>query len=241
MAVRLSISLALHFPDVPLLYLLASSVHTYNLLSLEDELKRISFHEIRDPGVDTTDKLHGLRQELANTRTLLSETYLHIYDSVEDFIKKYLNVFGQFSNAFGKTLGGGPSDNAGGIGDRGPPVYQQFRKHEQTTQELYTFLLETFQLLMNTTSVRDSQSSLRQARSGLTLTRLAAVYLPLSLTVGVFGMNLGELNDSGQSVWVFVVTAVVVSALSFLGLTRSARKGFEFLYSKYRYVRFSRD
>lgn len=41
------------------------------------------------------------------------------------------------------------------------------------------------------------------------VTILAFVYVPLNLASSIYGMNIQQLNGSGQSVWVFVVTAVV--------------------------------
>lgn len=41
------------------------------------------------------------------------------------------------------------------------------------------------------------------------VTILAFVYVPLNLATSIFGMNIKQLNHSGQSLWVFFVTAVV--------------------------------
>lgn len=41
------------------------------------------------------------------------------------------------------------------------------------------------------------------------VTVLAFVYVPLNLATSIFGMNIQQLNQSGQNIWVFFVTAVV--------------------------------
>ena len=41
------------------------------------------------------------------------------------------------------------------------------------------------------------------------VTILAFVYVPLNLATSIFGMNIQQLNHSGQNLWVFFVTAVV--------------------------------
>ena len=46
------------------------------------------------------------------------------------------------------------------------------------------------------------------------MTFLAFVYVPLNLATSIFGTNLQQLNESGQHVWVFVVTAVLALFLT---------------------------
>lgn len=67
---------------------------------------------------------------------------------------------------------------------------------------------ETFQLLLGSSAVRDAeiQKSLAreskiQAKRATALTALAAVYLPLSLASGVFGMNISEINGGIPKYW----------------------------------------
>ena len=46
------------------------------------------------------------------------------------------------------------------------------------------------------------------------MTVLAFGFIPVSLTSSIFGMNIQEINNSGKSLWVFVVTALVLTALA---------------------------
>ena len=41
------------------------------------------------------------------------------------------------------------------------------------------------------------------------VTVLAFIYVPLNLATSIFGMNIHQLNQSGQSFWVFLITALV--------------------------------
>ena len=41
------------------------------------------------------------------------------------------------------------------------------------------------------------------------VTILAFVYIPLNLATSIFGMNLQQLNQNGQNLWVFVTTGVI--------------------------------
>ncbi|KAL9040374.1 MAG: hypothetical protein Q9180_001951 [Flavoplaca navasiana] len=58
-------------------------------------------------------------------------------------------------------------------------------------------------------SKRSIEVSNQQIQEVKTFTILAFVYVPLNLASSIYGMNIQQLNGSGQSVWVFVVTAVI--------------------------------
>jgi hypothetical protein len=84
---------------------------------------------------------------------------------------------------------------------------------------------DTFQLLIGAITIKDSeiqkklaQESKLQARRSTALTALAAIYLPLSLTTGVFGMNIVEIEGGKPKYWAAVAVAVglLVATLPFL-------------------------
>ena len=41
------------------------------------------------------------------------------------------------------------------------------------------------------------------------VTVLAFVYVPVNLATSIFGMNIQQLNKSGQNIWVFIATTIV--------------------------------
>jgi hypothetical protein len=55
------------------------------------------------------------------------------------------------------------------------------------------------------------------------VTVLAFVFIPTSLASSIYGMNLQEINNTGHSIWGFVVTALVMLILS--GLAWSFWRG----------------
>ncbi|KAI1353267.1 hypothetical protein F5Y01DRAFT_64419 [Xylaria sp. FL0043] len=68
-------------------------------------------------------------------------------------------------------------------------------------------------------SLEESRSSIKQAKAAFEegkrtklITVLAIFFVPISLSTSVFGMNIHELNDSGQSVWVFILTTALIVA-----------------------------
>lgn len=47
------------------------------------------------------------------------------------------------------------------------------------------------------------------------VTLLAFIFVPLSLSTSIFGMNVQELNSTGQPIWVFLVTATAILMAAF--------------------------
>ncbi len=48
-----------------------------------------------------------------------------------------------------------------------------------------------------------------------TVTILAFVFIPTSVTFSIFGMNVQEINDTGKDIWVFIVTAILMTGTAF--------------------------
>lgn len=77
-------------------------------------------------------------------------------------------------------------------------------------------LNDEIQLLIGSVTVRDAETSMKQAERATILTLLAAVYLPLQLVTGIFGMNIAEIND-GIPAWRACVVALAVAGGLTLG------------------------
>ncbi|KAI0973497.1 hypothetical protein F4678DRAFT_28556 [Xylaria arbuscula] len=61
-------------------------------------------------------------------------------------------------------------------------------------------------------SIKQANIALEESRRTKLITVLAIFFVPISLSTSVFGMNINELNQNGQSLWVFIVTTVVIVA-----------------------------
>ena len=53
-----------------------------------------------------------------------------------------------------------------------------------------------------------------QGVNNLLVTVLAFIYVPLNLATSIFGMNIQQLNQNGQNIWVFFTTAIVALVLT---------------------------
>lgn len=58
-----------------------------------------------------------------------------------------------------------------------------------------------------------------QALTDLSVTILAFVFIPINLASSIFGMNVQQINETGHSIWGFVVAALAMLAASGLSWT----------------------
>ncbi|KAI1090967.1 hypothetical protein F5B19DRAFT_296271 [Rostrohypoxylon terebratum] len=73
-----------------------------------------------------------------------------------------------------------------------------------------------FSLEESRASIKQSKVALEEGRGTKLVTVLAIFFVPISLSTSIFGMNINELNDSGQSLWVFIVSTVVILAVTMM-------------------------
>ncbi|KAK5120821.1 hypothetical protein LTR85_005888 [Meristemomyces frigidus] len=191
----------------PLLYLLASSISQANLTYLEERINDLSFVKIREPEVQTNDQLHDMREHLSRLKAGVTQTVTWAPPDLDEYFESEGSRLDHLSLAT-------------------PPPVGRLREVLREAKELEGFLMETFQLLMNSLSVKDSQISIQQSRRGTLLAVLAFIYIPLSFVTGIFGMNLKEINGSPLSVRVCFITFAVVIGSTALG------------YAVYRYLRY---
>ena len=57
----------------------------------------------------------------------------------------------------------------------------------------------------------------QQAQRATLLTILAAIYLPLTLVTGIFGMNILEINEHAPRFWVCILGLVVIGGITAAG------------------------
>ena len=73
-------------------------------------------------------------------------------------------------------------------------------------------LNDEIHLIIGVVTVQDSAANRTQTESATLLTLLAAVYLPLTLVTGIFGMNIKDINDGSPSWRACGIVFVVVAA-----------------------------
>lgn len=196
-------------PSHPLIYLLVSCLWEENLRTLDKEIKRISFREIRNPRLEINSELHDRREDLARIKDGLIETEMYVPADV----KEYFRTHPEWRSSSRIQI-------------------ENWKRLMDEATKLEAFLMETFQLFMSSVSVQDSHLSIDQAKRGSQLTFLAFIYVPLSFVTGIFGMNIQQINGSGLNIWVcfvalvpiFILTVMVFFVVRFYGSQRDAGK-----------------
>ncbi|KAK7976662.1 hypothetical protein PG989_015125 [Apiospora arundinis] len=172
-----------------IMYLWATSTMAENLKFLDGKIKRLAFEDIRRPSIRINDQLHDCRQSL----TILSEQVSYTKKWMPHTVQMELETVE--SNSYPGGYVGFPDTVLGEIRTEGDRIEK--------------FLMDTFQLLVSSVNVLDSEKTFQQARSGQKLTQLAFVYIPLSFVTGIFGMNIQEINGSPIRAWVCLVVLLV--------------------------------
>ncbi|KAF2106151.1 hypothetical protein BDV96DRAFT_591526 [Lophiotrema nucula] len=66
------------------------------------------------------------------------------------------------------------------------------------------------------TATEMAQLSIRETKRTGLLTVLAFIFIPISLSSSIFGMNVKQINSSGHSIVAFVITTIVIIVVSLL-------------------------
>jgi Mg2+ and Co2+ transporter CorA len=85
---------------------------------------------------------------------------------------------------------------------------------EERTRELLERCKTGMSVLMNYVMLAESRQAISQGQRVAKLTLLAFLYIPLSFTCSLFGMNVTQINSSLLSIWVWVVTTIPVFVLT---------------------------
>jgi len=97
----------------------------------------------------------------------------------------------------------------------------------QITQDLDKLdkeLHEEIHLIIGAVTVQDSDSTKQQAERATLLTLLAAIYLPLTLVTGIFGMNIKGIDEEGRLGWRACCVALAVVGVCTAGFVVAYRR-----------------
>jgi len=184
-----------------LLHLISASLYRSNFIAIEKEITEISFRELPNPDMRTNTKLLTLREVLSELATGTFGMY---------------NYMPSHTKQFFETLCRQDSDVWDGLDCYSP--FSRLVDINKRASDLQRFLMDSFQLLMSSVSIAESQNatkqamlSMEQAERTAKLTQLAFVYIPLTFVTSIFGMNVRELVDPVPPVWVCIVTLVIVA------------------------------
>ncbi|OBS20185.1 hypothetical protein FPOA_11907 [Fusarium poae] len=94
-------------------------------------------------------------------------------------------------------------------------VEQDFQHILDRTVSLHTRVSEAISVLMSSMSISESQRAIIQAQRVGKLTFLAFIFVPLSFTTSLFGMNVTQIENGKLGIWVWFVVSVPIVAVVF--------------------------
>lgn len=187
------------------IFLASSFVWGQNMKYLENKAKRISFRDIRDlTSTDATrinSELHDCREDL----DYLIKSVIYSHDRIPAHLTSYYDEFPR-------------------IRWRHNTTYLSPIDHHKTilanAKDLEKFLIDSFQMLMSSVSVRQAAISneLSIATTDLardTATQASAsafVYIPLTFVTGIFGMNIRTGSEAPNGfIWYAPLVTLAVA------------------------------
>jgi hypothetical protein len=159
------------------MWILAAYQWESNLNYLRTEFTRLRFVALAQPGMRTYLPLIHLRQLIVGMR-----------DRLPDAIAESKLCDERYRPDVLLRLSLRPS-----------PLSQILTRIVEDLEKLDKELNDEIHLIIGAVTVQDSDANKEQTERATLLTLLAAVYLPLTLVTGIFGMNIKDINDGNPS------------------------------------------
>lgn len=178
---------------------LSSFVWERNLAHLEGKLNHLSFRWLRNASTmqdmgEINDILHDSREDLGALVSQVQHTLTHM----PAYLVTYYENFPRIRHRH-KATHFSPVEHL-------PTILKRAGKLDK-------LILDDFQILMSSVSVREGHDSTKQTKLATAIAVIAFTYVPLTLVTGIFGMNITGA-DKGFAWWAPLVALVVVIAFT---------------------------
>lgn len=183
------------------LLMLSSALWERNLRYLENELNILNIRRLRnakdmDEMVKINEMLYDFREDLGTLVSQVEHTRTHMPAYLAVCYENFPMIRHRHEATYMSPVG------------HLPEILNRASKLDK-------LILDDFQILMSSVSVREGHESTRQTRLATGIAVLAFIYVPLTLVTGIFGMNI-----KGQEgfVWWAPILALVGVVLLTAGL-----------------------
>ncbi|KAI0545454.1 hypothetical protein F4679DRAFT_561015 [Xylaria curta] len=95
-------------------------------------------------------------------------------------------------------------------------IEREIARTEALARDYLQHHVGMFSLEESRASIKQAKIALEESKRTKLITVLAIFFVPISLSTSVFGMNIHELNENGQSLWVFILTTVLIVAATMI-------------------------
>lgn len=190
-----------------LLQLLAVLVYGSKILQLGVDWDKLRYEAILSPSNRLFQSLIGLRRQITDIHRDLNPDLLRA--EVPKPAKRFI---GMGTERGFDLVGLSRRLNAYSV-DHGyaQSVLDWVTRLAQETEKMEDDLNDDIQLAIGAATIQDSDAMKQQAEKGTLLTTLAALYLPLTLVTGIFGMNIREISRGEPRFWWCLVTLFVIN------------------------------
>ena len=161
---------------------------------LSDQLSEARYKAQTSPSSDTYLSLLALRRTLAELGLLITRTkgFASLsYEGAFDFMQQSPKL----------------------------PIAAIFAQLDAQCDQIHKDLKEEIHLTIGAVTVQDADLARQQSERATLLTLLAAIYLPLTLVTGIFGMNIRDIDDGRPQFWWCMVVLVVIIVLTLIAYT----------------------
>lgn len=210
-------------------WLLAESSWQLAISTLESKWQRVRCKVTKQAGDESFMMLTALRRQVADAQNFIAEAKASFTRTVKETGVWAVN--GRLTNAdeFWSSRAGAPATavfrHAQSMDIRNLP--DSFEKMEEKINALTRAINQEIQVVIGSVQVEDAKTMKRQTEWMVALALLAAIYLPMTLVTGIFGMNISEINadETLPSRWAAlktwgVVFGATVSCLLVYGMIR---------------------
>lgn len=207
-----------------LVWLLVESTWQLAVASLDSRLQRIRRSAANGTSDEAFSMLKAFRREIADARMLIAELR-----------ERFVQAVGE-ADSWSVTLTNGPDNarttekmdvNAFWSQERAKPAPVVFGRAqtmdvknlpetlkglEDRIHSMTQTVNEEIQVVIGSVQIEDAKTVKRQTEVTVVLAVLAAIYLPMTLVTGIFGMNINEINQGvPDRIWVVKVWSWVFS------------------------------
>ncbi|KAF7182464.1 hypothetical protein CNMCM7691_002034 [Aspergillus felis] len=109
-----------------------------------------------------------------------------------------------------------PADTSAATSEGNPDIIRNVADLFQEIDQMLTRLRRASSSLTSNMGLLDSRRSIDEAHAVTRLTELAFLFIPLSFSASIFGMQIEPLKDSGAPLWTFFVVAITVTTFAYL-------------------------
>jgi len=179
-----------------LVWLLTESAWQLAVATLESKWQRVRPRVTKLAGDESFMLLTGLRRQIADAQDLIAESRESCIQTIKE--TRHWAVNGQSIDA--DVFWSGKSEapaaaiyrHAQSMDIRNLP--NAFEKMEERVGSMTRAINQEIQVVIGSVQVEDAKTMKRQTEWMVALALLAAVYLPMTLVTGIFGMNISEIN-----------------------------------------------